>query len=447
MKKTILILLSLFTLALTGNSYATLSSKRPLSGGLIFDYASVIKNKNSLNAHLRTLHKFADIEMVVVILSDLEGDDIDGLTSRLMSDWQIGRNTSGLKGILFLLALKEKLVRFEIGYDLEAIYPDAFVGYIEQDQMVPFFELGRVSDGISATLEMIIARAYEKIEEKAYFVREGQRAGGEKQYSGGAGAKRWVDIGSVKVPEIIPYSGDIKSYFSPQPTPALAFLRDIEKNRRHIRGYDFDLYTDETRRISKNWVFTKAQMDNEVRDTRGKSFRVFIKGDRGIAVFAPEHRQAAPFFLRRYDRGWQLDIASMSRLIHFDMRNRFHMTLFRNPYLELFRKAYTFGVNGFMYYKDEPPPYIGVNVWDGNTRKAKIRSMVKDGPADRAGLKQGDVIIHIGDIEVKTTGDVVRAMRKYQIGDIVKVKVKQGLIPRTVMLTLEAFDPYAEEGT
>jgi len=41
--------------------------------GLIFEYASVIKNKNSLNAHLRTLHRFADIEMVVVILSDLEG--------------------------------------------------------------------------------------------------------------------------------------------------------------------------------------------------------------------------------------------------------------------------------------------------------------------------------------------------------------------------------------
>ena len=136
----------------------------------------------------------------------------------------------------------------------------------------------------------------------------------------------------------------------------------------------------------------------------------------------------------------------MSRLIHFDMRNRFHMTLFRNPYLELFRKAYTFAVNGFMYYKDEPPPYIGVNVWDGSTRKAKIRSMVKNGPADRAGLKQGDVIIHIGDIEVKTIGDVVRAMRKYQIGDIMKIKVKRGLIPRTIMLTLEAFDPYAEEG-
>ena len=75
-----------------------------------------------------------------------------------MGGWRIGKETGGLRGILFLLAVKEQLVRFEVGYDLEPIYPDAFVGYIEQDQMTPFFELGRITDGISATLEMIIAR-------------------------------------------------------------------------------------------------------------------------------------------------------------------------------------------------------------------------------------------------------------------------------------------------
>ena len=97
-----------------------------------------------------------------------------------------------------------------------------------------------------------------------------------------------------------------------------------------------------------------------------------------------------------------------------------------------------------MYYKDEPPAYLGVNVWDGSTRKARIHSMVKNGPADKAGLKPGDLIVRIGNMKIKTIGDVIRAMRKYGIGDIVKVNVKRGLISRTVRLILEPFDPYAK---
>ena len=90
------------------------------------------------------------------------------------------------------------------------------------------------------------------------------------------------------------------------------------------------------------------------------------------------------------------------------------------------------------------PAYLGVDVWDGSTRKARIHSMVKNGPADKAGLKPGDLIVRIGNMKIKTTGDVIRAMRKYGIGDIVKVNVKRGLISRTVRLILEPFDPYAK---
>jgi len=110
----------------------------------------------------------ADIDMIVVTVPDLQGNDMNDLAKRLFFNWKIGENTKGRKGILFLISVEEGLVRFEIGYDLKWIYPDSFVEYIDKDQMAPFFETGRIKAGIDATLEMIIARANEEIEGGLY---------------------------------------------------------------------------------------------------------------------------------------------------------------------------------------------------------------------------------------------------------------------------------------
>jgi uncharacterized protein len=53
----------------------------------------------------------------------------------------------------------QDLVRLEVSYALVGAFPDAFVAYVEQRQMAPFFERGRVADGILATTEMIVTRA------------------------------------------------------------------------------------------------------------------------------------------------------------------------------------------------------------------------------------------------------------------------------------------------
>ncbi|MGA1869626.1 MAG: TPM domain-containing protein [bacterium] len=422
-----------------------LPSKRVSREHRIYDFANRIKYKNSMEAHLATLYKRADIDMVVVTVKNLAGESIDTVTARLFTEWKIGENTNGLKGVLFFLSEKEQLVRFEVGYDLEWIYTDAFTGYIERDQMAPFFKLGRVEDGISATLEMIIARANEKIEEQKYDPAEKKTTKGDTYYSGGAGATQRIEIGSIKIPEKTNYPADIKALFVPQPTPAEAYLLDIEKCKRHIRGYDFDLYTNETREISKNWVFTKAQMDNEVRDTAGKSFRIFIKENRAIAVFEPKFRNCPPCYLKKCRRGWQLDIATMSKTIHFDMRNRAHIGLYQNPYKDLFKEnGYTFGVNGFLYYKGEEPAYLGISSWDGGTRAAKILTLVKDGPGEKAGLQVNDTIIKVGDIDVKGTHEIVMAENRYKIGETVLVKVKRGIRTKKIKVTLEAYDPYRE---
>ena len=57
-------------------------------------------------------------------------------------------------------------------------------------------------------------------------------------------------------------------------------------------------------------------------------------------------------------------------------------------------------------------------------------------PADRAGLRTGDVITKIGDMDIKNTGDVTNALTQYRPGDKVKVEYVRGNDRRSTEVTL-----------
>ena len=63
------------------------------------------------------------------------------------------------RGLLLMIDADQDLVRLEMSHALEGSFPDAFVAYVEQRQMAPFFERGRVAEGILATTESIVTRA------------------------------------------------------------------------------------------------------------------------------------------------------------------------------------------------------------------------------------------------------------------------------------------------
>jgi serine protease Do len=67
-------------------------------------------------------------------------------------------------------------------------------------------------------------------------------------------------------------------------------------------------------------------------------------------------------------------------------------------------------------------PYLGLSVVDATN---EVESVESNGPADKAGIQKGDVVVRIESTEVKDRGDIARAMRRVKIGDIVKVTVKR----------------------
>lgn len=51
-----------------------------------------------------------------------------------------------------------------------------------------------------------------------------------------------------------------------------------------------------------------------------------------------------------------------------------------------------------------------------------IRSVQPGGPADKAGLAQGDIIVRLGSSEIQTSGDLFAALTEHRAGDVVEVE-------------------------
>ena len=51
-----------------------------------------------------------------------------------------------------------------------------------------------------------------------------------------------------------------------------------------------------------------------------------------------------------------------------------------------------------------------------------IRSVQPGGPADEAGLEQGDIIVRLGSSEIRTSGDLFAALTEHRAGDVVEVE-------------------------
>lgn len=72
-------------------------------------------------------------------------------------------------------------------------------------------------------------------------------------------------------------------------------------------------------------------------------------------------------------------------------------------------------------------PIIGAKV---NTRSNEVGAVVvdvnKDSPADKAGLKKGDLVTHVDERRVDSGVALIAAIRSHAVGDTVKLKVKEG---------------------
>ena len=93
-------------------------------------------------------------------------------------------------------------------------------------------------------------------------------------------------------------------------------------------------------------------------------------------------------------------------------------------------------------------PYLGVTVFDPTTagrygyqlnidKGVYIFRLTLGGPADKAGLQRGDIILQIGDKEVNSVSELRQQVGEYKVGDSVKVTFDRNGSTRSADIVLE----------
>jgi uncharacterized protein len=123
------------------------------------DYAGLLAAdaRGRLEAKLAGYESATGTQMAIAIFRSLEGESLEDVASRLFQSWRLG--AKGLdNGVLLVVFVQDRKLRFEIGYGLEAVVPDAAAGQIIRELVAPRFREQRYAAGLEAAADAVYAR-------------------------------------------------------------------------------------------------------------------------------------------------------------------------------------------------------------------------------------------------------------------------------------------------
>lgn len=128
------------------------------------DFANVIdaSSEVAMESLIRSLHQASgDVVAVATIDTFAPYATLEEYAVEMFENRGRGIGARGKdNGVLVVLAVKDRAVRVEVGYDLEEFITDGFAGETSR-QMVPEFRRGRYGPGLLAGVSRIISRIAE----------------------------------------------------------------------------------------------------------------------------------------------------------------------------------------------------------------------------------------------------------------------------------------------
>jgi uncharacterized protein len=107
-----------------------------------------------INAELDSLKTKTGAEVAVVMVNSIGQAELNSFATELFTAWGIGKAKQD-NGLLVLFVLNQRKVKFEVGYGLEGVLPDAICKRIQTQAMTPEFKKGNYDGGILAGIQYI----------------------------------------------------------------------------------------------------------------------------------------------------------------------------------------------------------------------------------------------------------------------------------------------------
>lgn len=95
-------------------------------------------------------------EIAVAIVNSIAPETIESYSIKLAEKWKVGKKDMD-NGVILVVAVKERKVRIEVGYGLEAVLPDSKTGLILDRDIVPHLKQGDWNSGIRAGFNSIVS--------------------------------------------------------------------------------------------------------------------------------------------------------------------------------------------------------------------------------------------------------------------------------------------------
>jgi uncharacterized protein len=129
------------------------------------DFADVIdpESERAIESVIRSLQRATgDVIVVATVGTYAPFGDISDFALKLFENRGRGIGQRGKdNGLLVVVAVRERRVRIEVGYDLEQFVTDGFAGQTSRQDMAPHFRQGRYGVGLLAGVSRLTSRIAE----------------------------------------------------------------------------------------------------------------------------------------------------------------------------------------------------------------------------------------------------------------------------------------------
>lgn len=115
----------------------------------VIDKAQILTTaeKAELENYLLSLQQETGIQLAVLTIPSLEGQDIESYGLKVARSWGLGNEETN-SGALLLVSLQDREIRIEVGYGLEPTLTDTKCGLIIRNVITPHFRSGNYGTGI-----------------------------------------------------------------------------------------------------------------------------------------------------------------------------------------------------------------------------------------------------------------------------------------------------------
>ena len=136
----------------------TVLFRLPKPIGYVNDFAGILEEneKTELSNNITSFEKRTSVEIAVVTIETMSPyPTIEEYAFDLFNSWGIGKKDKN-NGVLFLMALKERKIRLEVGLGLEEMLTNEICGSILDVDVIPLFKKELYYEGLRNGVQKVM---------------------------------------------------------------------------------------------------------------------------------------------------------------------------------------------------------------------------------------------------------------------------------------------------